>query len=110
MEILPRLPMVAEHLTPDRDPFVICGDGAGFATRPQILTRIEAEGGGPAHRPGLSPAALLPGEVLGSVGLAGVFDDDKVEPRCQVEYRVHVCHLAIQMDRHDCCHRTSGAF
>ena len=55
-----------------------------------------------ANRPGLSPPLLLTGEIFGPVRLTRVFHDHQVIPFRQLQNRIHVCHLAVQMHRNYC--------
>ena len=92
-----------------RATFVVGRDGAGFTAGAQILAGVEAERRGAAHGSGLAPAALLLREVFRAVRLAGVLDDDQVVAGGQLQDRVHVGHLPVQVDREDRRHRTSRA-
>ena len=101
--------MVAQHLAVPRQSLVIGGDGSRFTDGAEILSGIEAEGRGVAHRPGLAPAALLLREVPGAMRLAGILDDDEVVPGRQVEDGIHVGHLPVEMRGDDCRHRAASA-
>ena len=92
-----------------RQSLVVGGDGAGFAAGAQILAGIEAERCGVSHRPGLAPAGFLLREILRAVRLAGILDEDEVVPSRQLEERVHVGDLPIQMHRNDGRHRAASA-
>jgi hypothetical protein len=101
VEILRRLPVVAQHLATPRHRVVIGGDRPRLAAGPQILSRIEAECRGTAQGAGLAPPALLLREVLRTMCLAGVLEDGEVVLRGQLGDRIHVGHLAIQVNRDD---------
>ena len=109
MEVLARLAPVAQ---PAQTLCEVCSAGddrAALAASAQVLARIEAEGRGPAHRSRLAPAALSPGVILGAVGLAGVFDDDQAVFACELQDRIHVGHLSVEMHRDHGRHGPTGA-
>ncbi len=74
---------------------VIRRERAGVAVSSQVLARIEAEGAKRPDGPGAAP--LVPG----AVGLAGVLDHRQAVPGGDLEDRVHVGRLAVQVDGHD---------
>src|SRR5439155_18253994 len=78
VEVFPRLAVVAQHLAAPRQSLVVGRDGSRLAASTQILAGIEAERCGAAHRARLTPAFLLLREILRTVRLAGVLDDDQV--------------------------------
>ena len=88
---------------------VVGRDGSRFAAGAQVLAGIEAERRGCAQRPGLAPALLLAREVLGAVRLAGILDDQQVVLAGEIQDRIHVGHLPVQVHRHDRGHRPAGA-
>ncbi len=88
---------------------IVSGHGTCFATGSEVLSRIEAEGRGFAHRARLSPTLLLLRKVFGPVSLAGVFHHDQVVLLGQLEDRVHVRHLSVQMNGHHRCDRAPFA-
>src|SRR5438309_5548225 len=73
--ILHRLAMVAKHANLFCKGCIVCGNRPGFSTCAQVLTGIEAESSSMGDRTDTAPTTLLIGKVLGSVGLAGIFDD-----------------------------------
>src|ERR1700685_633246 len=87
------LSMIAEHFCRFRNVLVIGRDCPCFSAGSKILSGIEAEGGGSAHRTCSSPGIQLSGEVLGSMCLAGIFNDDQTISFGKIENRIHVDHL-----------------
>ena len=69
--------------------------GAAVAQGAEVLARVEAEGGRDAER------AAGPPLVQRAVRLAGVFDDGQAAARGELEDRIHVGRLAVEMHRHD---------
>src|SRR5947208_6314548 len=109
VEVFSRLAVVAQHLAAPRELLVVGRDGARLAARAQILPRIEAECRGMTHRPGLAPAVPSLREVLRAVRLAGIFDNDEVVLGREIEDRIHVSHLPVQVHGNDCRHRAASA-
>src|SRR5207247_8696999 len=62
VNVFPRLAMISQHLAVPRQSLVVGGDGSRLSAGAQILTGIEAERRGAAHRPGLTPPVLSLGE------------------------------------------------
>ena len=106
--VLRRLAVVAEHPARLGELVVVGGDGARLAAGAEVLRGVEAERGGAAHGAGPAPRALPLREVLGPVGLAGVLDDRELVLRCQLEDRIHVGHLPVEMDGDDRGHRAAA--
>ena len=76
---------------------IVRGDCSCFAAGSQILAGIEAECRGSAHRSGLHPAVVLSREILGAVGLAGIFDHDQTVALGQFQNR-HPCRPSVRTD------------
>jgi len=76
-----------------------------LAARTQVLARIKAEGGRVAHGTRPLPGVLLSRKVLGAMSLASIFYHDQAIPFRQFENGIHVCHLSVEMDRHNRRHR-----
>src|SRR5690349_18279637 len=70
-------------------------DEPGFAIRSKILARVEAEASEVADASDTAPF------VLGAVRLRGVLDDDEPVAARDLDNRIHVRRLPIQMNRHD---------
>ena len=92
VKIFLRLPVIPDHAHLLRHLFVLRHDGPGFAEGSEVLAGIEAETASRAQRAG------LPVFIGGAVGLAGVFDDDKLVLPGDLEDRVHVGRLAVEVD------------
>ena len=95
MVVLARLPPIPKH--PDGVGVLrIVGDhGAALAIGAQVLTGVEAETTQVAHTAG--PPAL----VLGAMGLGGILDHHQVAPAGDLQNRIHVGRLAIEMHRNN---------
>src|SRR5271165_1034906 len=107
--VLLRLTMVADDPDLGGDGHVIGRDCSGLAAGAEVLPWVEAEPCGAAHRTGLAPTILLPREVFGAVGLAGVFNDDQAILFGQFENWIHVHHLAVEMNRNNRRYRPVAA-
>src|SRR6266403_3195299 len=101
MVILLCLTMIAQHSRFLRERFFVSRDRACFATRPQVLSRIETESGSSPHGTSRPPAVFLFREILCAVSLAGVFDDDQLVLFGKFHKRIHIGHLSVKMDRND---------
>src|SRR6516165_1422715 len=99
--------MITKHPNLVCDVLIVGGDGTAFTTRTQILARVEAEGRRMTDTSGLEPLVCGPREIFCSVGLAGVFDYRQLVASRELHNRVHVGHLAVQMNGHDGCNRRS---
>ena len=71
--VLLRLAVVAEHANFLRQLRVVSCYGSGFAASTQVLAGIKAEGSSFAHGSRFLPTLFFSREILGSVGLAGIF-------------------------------------
>ncbi len=95
VRVLVLLPVVAVQAHRLGGGGVVGGDRAAVAQRPEVLARVEAEGGGVAER------ARRPALVGGAVRLAGVLDDRQAVSRGDLGERVHVHGLPVQVHGHD---------
>src|SRR5207249_536422 len=98
-----------EQMAALRQPLVVGGDRPRLAAGAEVLAGIEAERRGPTHRSGFPPAPLLPREVFSAVRLAGVLDDHEVVPGRQLENRIHIGDLPVQVHRDQGRDRAPGA-
>ena len=79
---------------------VVGGNCSSLAASTQVLARIETEGRCLPHRSGLFPAFVFAREILGAMGLARVFHDYEIVSVGQLQNRIHVGRLSVEMDRH----------
>src|SRR5262245_30992467 len=115
VDILLRLPVIADHPYHARDIFIVSGDGARLAACPQVLPRIKAERSRVSHRAGTTPEALTSAciavsrEILRSVRLACVLDNEQIPALGDLQDGIHVSHLAIKMNGNDRLDWSTGA-
>ena len=95
------LAVIADHLHPLGHLFVVRSDRSRFAAGSQILARIKTERGSTPHRAGLFPDAFLAGKIFSPVSLAGIFNHHQVVFAGEVQNRVHIRRLAVEMNRND---------
>ena len=86
---------VAQHAHRLRLLVVVGDDDAALATGAEVLARIEAEAAGQAD------AAGARASIFSAVRLAGILDDGNAVALGDRRDRVHVGHLAVEMDGHD---------
>src|SRR5436190_20547423 len=91
--IFPCLPMVAEHSNLVREPKAVCDHGASFSKCAEIFPGIKTEATDFANRPS---ASIL---VFCAVRLGGVFNYGETMLLTELENRVHISHLAKEMNR-----------
>ena len=101
--------MIAKRFGGFRDFRVIGSDCSRFAARSEVLAGIEAERCRPSHRTCGSPAIQLSGKILGAMGLACVLNHDQVVLFGELENRIHVGDLAVEMNGNDGRHRPPAA-
>src|SRR5262245_25062698 len=92
--------MVTEHLDRLRYVLVVCRHRPGFTTRPEILSRVEAEARRHSERTSSAPDAIGR-SILRAMCLAGIFDDQQAEARGDRRNRVHVGHLPVDVNGND---------
>ena len=80
---------------------IVGRDRACLAASAQVLARIETECRCATHRACFHPAIVLSGKIFSAMGLASIFDHDETVSFRQFLNRIHVRHLAIEMDWND---------
>ena len=85
--------MTTEKPDPSRQIRIVGGEHASIAVSAQILGRKKAKAAAMAQRAG-SPAF-----VLGPQGLGGIFNDEQILARGNLKNRIHIRHLAKQIER-----------
>src|ERR1700683_985113 len=101
--ILLRLTVLAQHAHFLGDRFTVGGFRARFAASTQILSWVKAESRGVAHGAGFPPAIFLLRKILGAMSLAGVFHHNQVVATREIEERIHVRSLSVNMHWYDRC-------
>ena len=74
---------------------VISDDAASVAVRPKVLARIETEA------PGVAQGSGRPFLVARPLSLGRILHHRQTALCCQLQQRVHVCGLAVDVDRYD---------
>ena len=93
MPVAVGLPVLAHQAEPLRQPVVVRHDRATVAQGGEILRRVEAEAAEPADR------ARVPAAQLRADGLGAVLDHDHVARLAELDDRIHVGALAVEVDR-----------
>ncbi len=87
--------VVAQDACPGRQRVVAGRDHAAVARAAQVLRRIKTETTHDAHR------TCAPPIVVRANRLRGIFDDRNAASFADVEQRIHLRTLAVEMYRHD---------
>src|SRR6267378_8531702 len=93
--ILMLLSPVAQDAKGARVLSIIRHHHSALTVRAQILTRIKTETAQVADAAHSTPL------VLSAMSLGGVFDDNQIMTPCDLQNRIHVGRLAVEMNGHD---------
>src|SRR5579872_285539 len=104
MVIFLGLSVISQNFGASRNFFVVGGNRAGFTASAQVLARVEAECGRASHGAGLAPAILFLREIFGAVRLAGILYNDEPKLISDLEDRVHIRSLPVEVNRDHGCH------
>src|SRR5271157_991849 len=107
--ILLRLAMVAQHPYSLCQVWIVGRDCASLTASTQILAGIETEGRCFPHRPSSFPAFVFSREVLGTMGLAGIFYYDEIPSLGQFKNPIHVGRLPVEVNGRDRRNRSPGS-
>src|SRR5579864_4017757 len=110
--VLFRLPMIAQHSDLRCDFRIVRCHRSCFAASTKVLARVEAERRCPAHRARLPPTRAMiefARQILSSMGLTSIFDNDQSVLFTQRNDRVHIRHLSVKMNRNDSRYWPSAA-
>src|SRR5881398_1686314 len=90
--------MVSQDANGTRYALIICGDRTSFPARTQIFAGIKAKGCCMAHASGLLPCVLFLREILSSVRLASIFDNNQLVFARKLENGIHVHNLPVDVN------------
>src|SRR5580692_6113256 len=103
------LAVIPQHADLCRNGWIVSRGSPRFPACTEILPWVEAECCGPADGSSLDPAVQLLRKIFGPMRLAGIFDDGKPKLVGEPQNRIHVGHLAVQMNRYDRRHWSPAA-
>src|SRR5712691_9417472 len=90
------LPLIAQDSDSSCVLVMGCDNRPALPVSAEVLGRIEAEAGK------VTEASCVTSFVLCAVRLRGVFNNQQIVSACNIENRIHIRALPIQMHGHDC--------